>query len=274
MTAKASRQLSATAYHEAGHAVAAWRLGLKFRHVTIKPDSAGNSLGHLWDAARPKWFRPDMDSSDRARLRAQRHIVVSLSGQVAEWKFLGREPRYGMWSDNNQAADMALRLCGSEETTNAFLHYCFCWARDLVAVRWKEVEAVAKALLKTETLSFDDVIETITPGATALRASLEAATDKKPSLHSRGQGIIPEHLRPGYSKLMAARYDGLDTEGWKALMKDTLHLPLSMLPAVKRAVKLGVWRHAKDPVKCVTETAERDTARTGSSGKPAVPKGE
>ena len=84
--------------------------------------------------------------------------------------------------------------------------------------------------------------------------------------------MIDAHLRPGYRALMAARCDGIDSDGWNSLMEDVLHLPPSMLVAVQHAVKQGAWRRANDPVKCVTETAEREARRMGLSGKPAVPK--
>jgi hypothetical protein len=57
--AKRDYELQATAYHEAGHAVVALLLGLKFRHVTIEPDS--DSLGHLKCDRHPKWFNPKID---------------------------------------------------------------------------------------------------------------------------------------------------------------------------------------------------------------------
>ena len=66
---------------------------------------------------------------------------------------------------------------------------------------------------------------------------------------------------------MAARYDGLDTDEWNALMKEVLHLPPSMLPAVQHAVKQGAWRRANDPIRCVTEAAEREIARMRLSEK-------
>jgi ATP-dependent Zn protease len=36
-----------TAYHEAGHAVAAYELRLPFRYVTIIPDEEKMTLGHI-----------------------------------------------------------------------------------------------------------------------------------------------------------------------------------------------------------------------------------
>ena len=70
----------ATAFHEAGHAVVAWRRGLKVHSATIVPtkDYSGmvrrGSLG----------VRLDIDGSNRARLRAESAIVVCLAGPAAQ----------------------------------------------------------------------------------------------------------------------------------------------------------------------------------------------
>jgi len=83
-----TKRLRTTAYHEAGHAVAAWWLFLKFRYVTIKPD--GDTLGHVKFNRSPKWFSPDIDKSDRVRLFAERHIISSFAGQIAEAQVPGQ----------------------------------------------------------------------------------------------------------------------------------------------------------------------------------------
>lgn len=167
----------ATAYHEAGHAVAAWRHRLKFRHVTIKPDA--RTLGCVVYDRQPKWFKPDCDSSDRTFLRGQRHIIGSFAGQLAEAKFLDKHPRYGMRSDNEHAVDMAFYFCGSQEATEAFLRFCWCVSKDLVNCFWEQIESLAKALLERETLNYDDAIEAINPGSKALRAMLAKASAQK-----------------------------------------------------------------------------------------------
>jgi ATP-dependent Zn protease len=167
---KRRRAIAATAYHEAGHAVAAWWFCLKYKHVTIRPNA--DSLGHMLHSV-PNWFRPDIESSDRVFLRAQRHIITSFAGQLAEAKLRGRPPRFGMESDNQNAVDMAFRFCGSRETTEAYLRYCWLMARDLVNERWPQIEALAAALMERETLNHLDAIEVINPGSAALRATLK-----------------------------------------------------------------------------------------------------
>lgn len=170
------RQLRATAHHEAGHAVAAWRFGMRFKHVTLK--AGDGTLGQMLRGRSPKWFKPDMDSSDRTRLRAEHDIIVSFAGQVAECKFLGRRPRFGMEGDNQSALNMATYFCSSMSSAEAYLNYCFLTSRDLVNSHWREIEAVAEALLDRESLSHEETLEVITPGANAVRTSLQVALAK------------------------------------------------------------------------------------------------
>jgi hypothetical protein len=175
MTDNKQRTTEATAHHEAGHAVAAWRMYLPFKYVTIKPDADDGSLGHVLHDVHPKWFRPDDDLSDRVRLRLERHIITSFAGQIAETKFRGRRPRFGMHSDNQIAVDMAFRLGGSRETLEAYLKYCWCRSHDVVNGCWRQIEAMAAALLQKQTLGYEDAIEVISPGSMALRNSLKRA---------------------------------------------------------------------------------------------------
>jgi len=73
----------ATAYHEAGHAIAAWRLELSFRYVTVEPCVSDGSLGHILHRI-PKWLTPETEGSHRARLHTERHIITDFAGQLAE----------------------------------------------------------------------------------------------------------------------------------------------------------------------------------------------
>jgi hypothetical protein len=183
---KRKRAIAATAYHEAGHAVAAWRFCLKFKRVTIKPDADAGSLGDVLHRV-PNWFRPDIESSDRVSLRAERHIITDFAGQLAEAKFRGRPPRFGMESDNQSAANMAFRLSGSPETVEAYLKYCWFAARDLVNGQWPQIEVLAASLLKRQTLKYEEVLEAIDPGSRALRETLRRGLEaKQVNLKRRG----------------------------------------------------------------------------------------
>jgi hypothetical protein len=119
-------------------------------------------------------------------MRGERHIITSLAGQIAEERFLQKRPRYGMHADNQSAVDMAFRLFGSAETVEAYLHYCFMAARNLVTANWSSIGAVADALMSRGTLSYDDVDEVIMPDSASLRASLRKASQLR---SCRGESI-------------------------------------------------------------------------------------
>jgi hypothetical protein len=172
------RQLRATAYHKAGHAVAAWHFGLQFKQVTIEPSANNETLGHVLHRRSTKWFNPDSDSGDRTRLRAERHIITSFVSQLAEGKIRRRPPRFGMEGDNKSALDMALHLCGSMKTADAYLNFCCLTSGDLVASHWSEIETVAAALLKRRTLNHEEMLEVIMQGTEALRMSIQGVLAK------------------------------------------------------------------------------------------------
>jgi hypothetical protein len=180
----AQPSIEAIAHHEAGHTVAAWRYHIPFKHVTILPEPGragqAGSLGHLLHGRAPKWFRPDIESSDRIVLHLERHIITAFAGQIAQAKFQHRRPHSGMDGDNHTAVDLAFHLGSSVETTEAYLRYCFLRAWDLVhsPPNWRAIKAVAATLLERQTLTSDEVLDVIMPGSTALRDKLRAAAGR------------------------------------------------------------------------------------------------
>lgn len=159
----------ATAHHEAGHAVVAMRMGLKFKRVTILASPEEGSLGYVLGASEPLWFRPDVELTRRVQKRIKRKIIAGFAGQHAEAKFRGRNPRWGMDSDNQAAVDLAFYVC-SPVTVNAYLRDCWHTSRDVVSESWCDIQTVATSLLVSETLNQNEVIKLITSGRSALRA--------------------------------------------------------------------------------------------------------
>jgi hypothetical protein len=102
---------------------------------------------------------------------AEHLIVVGFAWQIAEAKFRGRHPRFGMHGDNRSAVNMAIWFQEPGKQLDAYLRYCWCVSENLVNFRWSEIEALAVALLERETLNYLDTIEIICPGSGALRAS-------------------------------------------------------------------------------------------------------
>ena len=93
------RDLKCTAIHEAGHAVAMYRLPTHdpVRHITIVP--RGRSLGATW-------YLPKDDSSNLTRNEMFEQIVSLLGGRVAEALFIG-DISVGASNDIERATKLA-----------------------------------------------------------------------------------------------------------------------------------------------------------------------
>ena len=93
------RDLKTTAIHEAGHAVATYKLPTQdpVRHITIIP--RGQSLGSTWSL-------PKDDSSNMTRNEMYEEIVSLLGGRVAEDLFIG-DISVGAASDIDRATKLA-----------------------------------------------------------------------------------------------------------------------------------------------------------------------
>lgn len=158
-----SKKLECTAYHEAGHAVAAYRQHLRFRYVTIKPDENDDSLGHLLHRAFDKRFRPDIALTPKMVESIEKHIVNCFAGPIAEKKFTGRWNHTGASSDNAAAANLASYVHGHPKVIEAYLAYLHEAAAALVELdqNWQAITAVAVALPERSTLKRSEVIEAI-----------------------------------------------------------------------------------------------------------------
>ena len=93
------KDLKTTAIHEAGHAVATYKLPTQdpVRHITIIP--RGQSLGSTWSL-------PADDSSNMTRNQMYEEIVTLLGGRVAEALFVG-DISVGASNDIDRATKLA-----------------------------------------------------------------------------------------------------------------------------------------------------------------------
>lgn len=153
------RSLEATAYHEAGHAVASLALGRGVRRVSIVPDLAAGTLGLATNHGLPS-FRPDVRDDAPTQAKAEREILILLAGPAAEERFTGRRNRAGAAGDHAAAAAaLALSLCGDEDEASAFLAWLVIRGRNLIAApgQWIRVAALARALVDRRELSGAEV---------------------------------------------------------------------------------------------------------------------
>jgi len=82
MRKRSKKQFEATAYHEAGHAVLAYRYDIKIESVTIKRDE--DSFGRMAGDGLLKKIRPDIEITPGGRDKMEKHIRVSMAGVIAQ----------------------------------------------------------------------------------------------------------------------------------------------------------------------------------------------
>jgi hypothetical protein len=132
-------------YHEAGHAVAAFVLRMRFTHLSIIPDE--DSIGHTM-TSKFRDFQPDMARSRAGRDRYERYAMVSLAGLIAERSRTGRVRYRTNHPDVVQAFELCSNTCGSDEETGACVNWLWERTRNLMKSgrQWAAVEALAKQL--------------------------------------------------------------------------------------------------------------------------------
>jgi len=158
---KVADRRKATAYHEAGHTVVAWRLGANPKSATIIPD--GEVQGEI---SREALFEPplDFDGSDHARNRIERAIMICLAGPIAQRHFAPRSwRRWHGASDYQTAFDLALRINGSSSAAKAHLKWLEMRTQDLVRSLWSFVERIAGDLLMRGTLPLEEIQSALSP---------------------------------------------------------------------------------------------------------------
>jgi hypothetical protein len=166
-----------TAYHEAGHAVAAIAQGVAVRSITIVPSKQEGYAGRVQHEDLTRRVNLDTDNSPNIRSRIERQIVVALAGAAAQRKYDRRSWRsFHSSGDYETAANLADAISSSTAASEAFLNWLAIATDDLIATRWVEVEKIAKALLEEKTLSGPRVRELILPGAIAVAPASERST--------------------------------------------------------------------------------------------------
>ena len=168
---KTREQLAPTAYHEAGHTVAAVFLyiGLKHKGVTIVPNRVRGVLG---ETHVKKGFRGKPYLVNRAVVwrGLEKQIIISLAGEHAQRKYRPSSVRsHDIADDRREAVKwlsyLALDATGEPISEELRLHYKLLnlRAKNMVATRWPEITAVANALLERKTLTAQEVREVLFP---------------------------------------------------------------------------------------------------------------
>jgi ATP-dependent Zn protease len=162
---KTSKRDASTAYHEAGHAVAAWHLGFKVLDASIIRDD--ESLGHV--AIEPE--EPSTcdaiargDRWDTSRFIAEKRAMILQAGDVAQRLYNSKPVRRGHSQDDLKKCVALLRQYAPDERKldiSAHSQLLHTWTAHLIEQNWHLVEAVANALLDCPTLSGTRINEII-----------------------------------------------------------------------------------------------------------------
>ena len=134
----------ATAYHEAGHAVAALALDRPVMRVSIRP--GGDFLGTC--AFGKSVFRPSEDWLEREAL-------ISLAGLAAEARHTGAYDVASAGRDLHYARKLAIQRAGNERQAERLERRLLAKAEHLLdqGANWAAVEAIAQALLEAGEIS-------------------------------------------------------------------------------------------------------------------------
>lgn len=145
---RSQRRLIAAAFHEAGHAVAAYHVGVRFRRIAIGKNTA-TELGWL-----ELWLTPQAAADGIVDVRTEhaieRSVIVLLAGSQAERMALGRAKYLGSGLDFFEAVRYAGYLCRTRAAMSAYLRWMQLRVRALVeSPSWRRpIEALATCLLQ------------------------------------------------------------------------------------------------------------------------------
>jgi hypothetical protein len=164
------RPSASTAYHEAGHVVAAWWFGVpilkKGAHIRYTVLHTGPIHGEVHVSPRlgEKLEMYQRHASGRAKLRAERWAVVMLAGKAAQRKYSPRSvrPFHSMW-DEFDAWDTFACFTWSDKETDLRLQVAEEKAKSFVndSRAWRLIRAVANALLERKKLSRNEILDVI-----------------------------------------------------------------------------------------------------------------
>jgi hypothetical protein len=133
---------SIAAYHEAGHAVVAHRLGAKVLRVSIDDDGGKTQIRRLGGG--------------------ERAILVNLAGPYAQKRYAPRShwhshshTGFNRGTDFDNVTSLIYEIHGRGEVAEKYWRYVEARAEKLVEQSWRYIDAVAKVLLKHGVITGD-----------------------------------------------------------------------------------------------------------------------
>jgi hypothetical protein len=146
--------LRATAFHEAGHAVACIHEHVPLSTVSIAPTE--DSFGHVGHRNVLRGCNIEWENKLDHRMKMERLVRIALVGPAAERRFSRKGyRRYGGKSDLKFAFELVQFFVGNEEEGSAYLRLLGIQTRNFLNRPgvWDEITALATALLEEKTLT-------------------------------------------------------------------------------------------------------------------------
>ncbi|MFH1417681.1 MAG: helix-turn-helix transcriptional regulator [Planctomycetota bacterium] len=145
-----------TALHEAGHAWAACVYRRRFKHVTIVPNSAEDSLGHILYEGFRESFDPENNTESPYDVDLiERVVTCSFAGGAGAGLLTDRDFDWtGADEDRRFAIDMLSYVVCEPDELGAYVLRLEYRARNIVQSSKDIVRALAETLLERNTLSY------------------------------------------------------------------------------------------------------------------------
>jgi hypothetical protein len=142
------------AFHEAGHVVVAYFLGVRFKKVSIIHNK--DYVGIVIHEKVARGLAPEIDMSLRNFNRMENLARIALAGDIAQKKHAPRSSD-GAGLDRETVADIAFRLNGSPEAADAWTEWLKISVKDMLTLRWPFVDAVARELARENVLNGEQI---------------------------------------------------------------------------------------------------------------------
>jgi hypothetical protein len=162
-------QLRKIAYHEAGHAIAAFALGFLIERAVIDhlPSSEDESDGRTRHFVR---WSDEAVTDDIALRHAEDRALVAFAGDAAEIYLIGARPE-GEWNDHGRdymvAMAAAWKFFPENRLRHAFLEKMEDRAHAFVRepLRWHQIQTLSAALLERHEMTGIEVVDLLNHAA-------------------------------------------------------------------------------------------------------------
>jgi hypothetical protein len=184
------------AYHEAGHAVVSWVVGLEIEGASIEPQGSSSGRVSITDIEH-------MEGYDEVK---HRYLVSSYAGVKAVESYTGQptdfddpniDPRV-KGSDRDTIMHLVLSLAGPDKSKQVALQeQAEERAQRILEENWRGVEAIAQALLRDRNLDSADLSRILGEancprGEPVYEYELNKLTDRKWELTHKYNALIEE----------------------------------------------------------------------------------